>query len=1405
MARERKPPADAPEPTPEEREARIAELRARRRARMRYLAIRGGVASGMLAAAVVAFAYWLLTTIGGRELLLAQIVQRLPDNAALTWQHVEGPARGPLTLQGVRFSYAPECPADESPCTARAPIVFTARRVYLDFALRPLLGRRLRLDALQVAGATLDLPESDEPFELPRWPDVLPAINPPLALQADDVRVDGFRVTQGGKPLIDIRSLRGGLDAQSGRLHVERLAVDSDRGRFAAHGDYAPRDDYRTDLVATAVIPVPNAPLRTPLRLGFVARGDLARMDVALAGAAPGPVRATLTLRGRDDPRWQLRARGDGIDTGLLAGNGTPGGTPLALRLSADGVGGQATLHGQVDQGEFHATVLPSKVTLEEQVLAFAPLSVRVFDGLVTVRGRGDFGDTRNARIRYAINARGLRWGGGAGASPGTPAIVADASFGIAGTHAAWAVIGNAAFARDGERATVRLDGRGREQALAIRTLQARMPTGTLDARGDVAWAPKLRWKLDATLAGFDPGYFAAGWDGAVNGTLATQGTARDTQVNADGSTRGGYDATLSVPELGGRLRGRVLDGNARITAHGETYDGAVSLAVGASRINAHGQFGTAPRLHWDVDAALSAFDPGFFVEGWDGAVDGRLSSQGSARVGGGYDARVDVPRVGGRLRGRALAGRATVTARGAAYGGDVDLRIGNSRIDARGTVANTLDIDARLLPLQLDDLLPDARGTLRGTLRLSGARNAPNIDADLTGSGLAFGDYRADTLLARGRLPWRGGNGALTVRAGGLQAGLPFDTLDIDARGAVEALRIDAQARGAIGSLAFAGNADKRGNTWQGALASLQLAPARGAQWRLQQPARFRWTSSPGAGSGTLSNACLASSGGGVLCASADWPRRGLDVDGTGLPLALLAPYLPEREDKRPWLLRGDVAIDAELRPVGNRWRGQATLTSAGGGLKFSARARNELIRYQALTLRTTFDPQRVQAELGATLNDDGRIDAAVSTGWDDYAPLSGEIALNTDELTWMELFSPDIVEPQGRLDGRILLAGTRAQPRLGGQARLTGFTTELPALAITLRDGDVRLDAQPDGSARIHGNVRSGDGVLAIDGTLGWQGDDTPLVLNVRGDNVLVSDTRDLHAVANPDVTVRYAAGQPLQVSGTVTVPEARIDLERLDEGVSASPDVVVLDPANPADTATTPLDMDLTIALGDEVLLNGFGLDGSLGGRLRVRARPGREMTASGALDVDGRYTAYGQKLDITRGRLVWSNGPVSDPILDIRAERDVGEVTAGVDVTGRASSPQARVWSNPASSQSEALAYLALGRPLSSASGDEGRQLNAASAALSAGGSLLASQLGTRIGLDDAGVMESRALGGSVLGVGKYLSPKLYVGYGVSLLGTGQVLTLKYLLRKGFDIEIETSTVENRASINWRKEK
>jgi Uncharacterized protein conserved in bacteria len=112
---------------------------------------------------------------------------------------------------------------------------------------------------------------------------------------------------------------------------------------------------------------------------------------------------------------------------------------------------------------------------------------------------------------------------------------------------------------------------------------------------------------------------------------------------------------------------------------------------------------------------------------------------------------------------------------------------------------------------------------------------------------------------------------------------------------------------------------------------------------------------------------------------------------------------------------------------------------------------------------------------------------------------------------------------------------------------------------------------------------------------------------------------------------------------------------------------------------------------------------------------------------------------------------------------------------------------------------------LGRSLEGATRSQAQQVTATSAALSAGTGLLAAQLGTRLGFDDAGVMHSRALGGSVVGIGKYLSPRIYVGYGVSMVGAGQVVVLKFLLNRGFDVELESSTVETRGSVNWRTER
>jgi len=1258
----------------------------------RFWAWSGFTVLGLVLLALL-LVYWLLQTVAGRDVLLAQVVARLPVGATLTWSKVDGPVAGPLVLHNLDFRY------DD--------IHFTAERAYLDPDIRPLLGRKLQLDALQIKNATLNLAKSDEPFEMPSWPDSLPQIEMPLAIQADTIIIDGFRITQAQEPLIDITRLRGGLEIANGEFRARQLKVDSDLGDFRVDGRYVPRNDYSTDITIGAVLPAPRG--RTPARLGLVARGNLDRMEIALAGHAPAPLQASLVFDGRDEPVWKASARSKELDLALLVpGMDASTSTPLSLDFQATGKGGQANLQGRIQQGDLAVELAPSNVGLADQVLTVSPLVVKGFGGQARLQGTADFRDRENASLRFAIVANDLTFVPEAdpttpGAAKPVPVTLNEARMGLAGTLKNWAAIGTASVEREQQSADLTFDVRGSDTAARIKQLQAKTPGGALDVTGQVAWAPQLDWDVAAKLAAFDPGYFVPGWDGRLSGNVASKGRQLPPPAGSPAGTAGIYEATVDVPGINGMLRNRRVDAQGRFALRGQQGEGNVRLAVG------------------------------------------------------------------------------------------------NSRLTARGSVGDRLDVQAQLEPVQLDDLMPGSTGTLRGQVQVRGPRTAPDITADLVGSGLRYADYSAEALSIRGRLPWQGSNGTLALQGTKVQAGMLLDTINVDARGSVSNLRLDAQAKNELGAVALEGGVRQQGNAWRGDIAALRIAPIKGDAWALRAPATFGIQGS----TFTLTDTCLGAATGGALCASANWPRDGLKVRGDALPLALVQPWLPPQSGRRLHL-RGEITLDGQIRPRGNAWEGSARIASLEGGIRLGDNARGELVRYDQFSATLEMTPAQINAKLGVGFQGNGFVDAKVQTGWDANAPLNGELYLNMSRLYWIELFSPDIVRPTGLIEGHVSLRGTRGTPSLGGDAKLSNFKGEFPALGLTFDQGSGSFTAQPDGSAKITAQANSGKGTLYVDGGLSWFGDAQPLQLHIHGENVLLSNTPELRIVANPnlDFTLAKAA---MQLRGTVHVPEADLDLERLDRGTSVSEDVVVLDPADPEEGPSLPLDMDLTVSLGDKVRMAGFGLKGGLGGKMQVWARPGREMTANGALEVSGRYKAYGQDLTITRGNLNWNFNAVSDPRINIRAERRVGDVTAGIDVTGRAQSPRVDVWSDPSMSQSEALAFLVLGRSLTGASSDQTQQVNAASAALSAGSGLLASQLGAKLGLDDAGVSQSRALGGSVIGVGKYISPKLYVGYGVSLVGSGSVLTLKYLLRRGFDIEVESSTVENRGSLNWRKEK
>jgi translocation and assembly module TamB len=348
-----------------------------------------------------------------------------------------------------------------------------------------------------------------------------------------------------------------------------------------------------------------------------------------------------------------------------------------------------------------------------------------------------------------------------------------------------------------------------------------------------------------------------------------------------------------------------------------------------------------------------------------------------------------------------------------------------------------------------------------------------------------------------------------------------------------------------------------------------------------------------------------------------------------------------------------------------------------------------------------------------------------------------------------------------------------------------------------------------------RLDGTLHSGDGNLVLAGSAAL-GTDAQSVLSVKGSNFKAVDIPAAKVAMSPDLAVRHDANG-LDITGSVTLDSADVNLDKLPGAgaTKASPDVVVIDDKQQEEQASRmPITASVTVKLGDKAHLVGMGLDGRLHGQLVVSERPGRATTGQGQIEVDGTYKAYGQNLQIERGQLLFATTPIDNPGLNIRAVRklnpnatiDDGQ-KVGLYVAGTAQRPTLTVFSQPVMEQSDALSYLVTGKPLSQVKGGEGNMVGAAAQALgSATGNLLAKSIGSRLGFDDVGVSSSDALNGSsAFTVGKYLSPRLYLSYGVGLFDPGQVITLRYHFSQHWNFEAQNATDFNRASLNYRYER
>lgn len=934
------------------------------------------------------------------------------------------------------------------------------------------------------------------------------------------------------------------------------------------------------------------------------------------------------------------------------------------------------------------------------------------------------------------------------------------------------------------------------EKLLVIETLAVTSTSvpGKVELSGNVPLADEAQAQLELVWTDVVLPAALAGQELASRGNVTVNGTPKQFAVAGDlalGPPGQPVDITLA---LNGNDERIVLD---RVQMRQQRDGKALGSLI------ARGDVTLKPVVGWKLDIDADRLDPGAFAAQWSGSINAKLATEGHSDDAG-VTAALRIEKLHGTLRQRPVKGSGDLRiAPGYVVDGTLQLASGDSTLTVKGRGGkDTTDAQIGFTLTSLGDFLPQAQGRLRGQFDIKGKWPALAVNGRADGSGLAYDGHRATSLeLSTNIADVSAPRGALELLATGVTAGgQQFDRISLDGKGDRDSHELELNARGDTLTTQVQLRGMLKGENWTGTLNQLKLALRDQPEWVLEQPAALSYA----AGAAKLGELCLTANGP-RLCVSGSQNADG-SAEGRyrieRLPIAMIAKFAsPDATFVPSGEINGDGSV---RRSAQGALDGAARISSSEGRIAYPDRPDQPLLAYSGLAVDATFAPQAQRIVIQGQLSDGGRIDGQIAINGAEQN-LSGQLALGLGSLSFVELLTAEVASTKGKLDGRLAFAGTLAAPVVSGQILLDGFATEVPEAGLKLSDGKVQIDLDGNGRVVVSGGVSSGKGRLKISGNGGIAAD-APLDIAIEGQDFLAADIPAAHVILSPKLTVRRNE-QGLDVDGEVFVPKADVDLTKLPGGGTAktSPDVVIVDAEAVEGKDALPITADVTLRLGDDVKLKGFGLDGDLKGQLVVVERPGRQTIGRGEIRVGGTYKAYGQDLTIQTGRLLFAGTAVDNPGLDLKAVRVLKDVTAGLRVQGTAQVPVLTVFSEPALEQSEALSYLITGRPLSGLKSGESDLVGAAAQALgSATGDLLAKSIGARLGVD-AAVGDNSALGGAAFTVGKYLSPKLYLSYGVGIFTPGEVITLRYKLSRLWELEAQNATTENRAGLNYRLEK
>jgi translocation and assembly module TamB len=970
-------------------------------------------------------------------------------------------------------------------------------------------------------------------------------------------------------------------------------------------------------------------------------------------------------------------------------------------------------------------------------------------------------------------------------------------------------------------------DFAGNGEAVTVTDLVGRALGGTLKGTVKVSWKDALA--ISGTLQGrnLDPGQILPQIQGNVN-------------VNASGSfsrpREGEQEATVKADLLESTIRKRPVKGKVDASWRDKTVQVA-SLSLKGDGF----EFSAGGTLREKLDYHLRAGDLSRLSPGWKG----RLAAQGwlswwKGRLAGALKGSAASLSAGG-----VAAGVVDVKAR--LNEGDRDgvwLKARAEKVAVRGVKVSSaeVDVDGRVSEhtLRVTASLPEQKIRVAATGGYADGIWTGTI-TELSGSGTEAGELRllrpalfkiSGQTLAVGPLAVAGKPGEEIEVAADLDFGLTRGYARARWREVNLARVKPLLSEPAMGGLS-SGSMDlqwlsRDRMTMTGAVTAAGVISHGTARFRIPSlSGRFTWDEK-----GIQARSEVAIENGGSLKAvvtSATPARFGLPDTGNlrctwqDIDVALVKPLMPRGlriNGRVTGKLEGAFLPDARFRASGD-----SRLTAG----QISWRSDEGLITVMPDRADVKYDWKggTLQGDLSFTFPDYGRVKGKFQIPLPAGFPLriddNGVLAVETQgELREKGLLSalfPGLLgETRGYIDFRLTAGGTWRNPDYGGRIHLKRAGAFLPTAGIRIEDVTAEATLSQDLITITSLRARSGPGTLQ--GAAAVKLKDWRVGTfkgRLAGERFQLIYLPDLQVLVSPELDFEGDTKR-VALKGSVTVPEAHIRQSEAKGVVRRSGDVVILDaPKKAKQPLNIALDARVMVVLGNKIFIQAEGVNARLEGKVLLTGQDPDRIIGDGQIHiVDGRYNRYGVKLDISRGTVAFKGVPVELASLDIMATRTINpgrfdEVKAGVAITGTPKSPLIKLYSEPAMSDSDIFAYMVLGRPLvTGAETDQNMALLRTASTMLAGSQTagLQSQIMTKLGIDTLDVETKTAgtatgltktiqssrtgtasgdVATSLVTIGKYLAPGLYISYGRSLFTDEYLMTARFTVSKNVEIE------------------